>query len=121
MILKETRNTPQVILSVEDSVFEISGPSFSNQITDVYQPIIQWIDSNLPIIKKDLNCVFNFNLLNSISYKFIIEIIMRLDNYVKEGKSISIKWFHSKDDDDMYSTGKDISDLFEIPFEIIQY
>ena len=120
MNLKRTRNTPSVFLSIKDCAFEIIGPSFSDHITEIYTPVLQWIEEEIPLLDYELKCKFHIEVLNSISYKNIIEIVMRLDHYSQTGKQIKILWHYYEEDEDNYAVGKDLSDLFEIPFEIIE-
>ncbi|MCD4663730.1 MAG: DUF1987 domain-containing protein [Bacteroidales bacterium] len=120
MNLKKTRNTPSVFLSIKDCIFEISGPSFADHITEIYTPILQWIEEEIPQLNCDLDCHFHIDILNSVSYKNIIEIIMRLDHYAKTGKQIRVLWYYYEDDEDNCAVGKDLSELFDIPFKVIK-
>ncbi len=121
MKIEETRNTPAVTLSRSECVFEITGPSFADNITNIYKSVLEWIEKEIPAIECELNCVFKFDVLNSVSYKNIIEIIMRLTHFVKTGKKINIHWYYYKNDEDNYDVGKDISELFNIPFKLIKF
>lgn len=120
MKLKQTRNTPSVFLSVKECIFEIKGPSFAEHITEIYTPVLQWIDEEIPLLTCNLDCHFQIDVLNSVSYKNIIEIIMRLDYFAKTGKNIKVIWHYYSDDEDNQAVGKDLSELFDIPFEIIE-
>ena len=121
MKIEKTRNTPAVTLSRSECIFEITGSSFAENITDIYKTVLEWIEKEMPAIECELNCIFKFNVLNSVSYKNVIEIIMRLTHFVKTGKKINIHWFYHNDDEDNFAVGKDISELFDIPFDLIKY
>ena len=121
IIFKKTHNTPKVFLTSSEGICEISGPSYANHISEIYTAVLAWIEEEIPFCTDKIDFIFNFELLNSVSYKFIIEMIMRLNDFVKEGKNIQVKWYYAENDDDMYSTGKDLSDLFELPFEIKKF
>ena len=120
MKLKRTKNTPSVFLSVKECIFEIKGPSFAEHISEIYTPILQWIEEEIPLLSCELDCHFQIDVLNSVSYKNIIEIIMRLDYYAKNGKQIKIVWHYYTDDEDNYAVGNDLSELFDINFEMIE-
>ena len=121
MKFEETRNTPEVYISRDECIFEIIGPSFADHITDIYKPILEWIEEEIPYLESELNCIFKLEVLNSVSYKNIIEIIMRLTHFVQTGKKINIHWYYFKNDEDNYAVGKDLSDLFDIPVNLIEY
>jgi hypothetical protein len=120
LIFKASHNTPYVFLSDIEGYCEISGPSYATYISNIYNPILKWINEEFQLIEKQINFIFKFEILNSVSYKFIIEIIMLLNEFVKEGKEITVKWYYIESDDDILGSGEDLSELFEIPFELIE-
>ncbi|NPA45573.1 MAG: DUF1987 domain-containing protein [Chlorobi bacterium] len=116
--IEATKSTPYVNLSVENCIFEIKGFSFSNDADIFYEPIIKWIDAELPKLECELNCEFYLNVFNSVTYKYILNMMTRFMNLNKEGKKIKITWFFDKDDEDNKESAEDISELFNIPFEL---
>ena len=117
---EKTHNTPLVYLSVEDCVFEITGNSFSDQADEVFADIIKWIDNELPTLQCSLICNFYLNVFNSITYKNILSILQKIEELCKKGKEISVVWKYDSDDEDNLELAEDISELFDIPFEIVE-
>ena len=120
MKIENTENTPYIHLSPEESKFEIIGDSFSDQADKIYSDILKWIDSEFPKLQSKINCVFYFSVLNSVTYKNILSILKSFEEYIKKGKEISVDWYYDKGDDDNFDLAKDISELFEVPFNIIE-
>lgn len=119
LIITETKNTPEVNLSIKNCQFEIRGSSYSDSVfKDVYSKILFWIDERMPYLDCELNCIFFIDLMNSISYKNIMQIMIRLVSFYKEGKKITISWFFEGDDEDNEELAHDMSTLFDIPFII---
>ena len=58
--------------------------------------------------------------MNSISYKSILEIILKLDDYEKKDKDLVINWYYDKSDDDIESVAEDLKGICDIPFQIIE-
>ena len=119
MKLEKTKNTPFVNLSITDCVFEITGDSYYEEFTDIYDQILKWIEEEMPKLECEINCVFHFGVLNSISLKNVIIILLKLNHYYKTGKKISITWYYDKDDEDNEDNAEDLSILTEIPFKIV--
>jgi len=116
----ETKNTPKVNLSVENCQFEISGPSFSDNIhEEIYEKVLNWTENEMPKINNKINCIFNISILNSLSYKNILQILILFTEYHKKGKDISITWYFEGDDEDNEELAEDLSQIFDIPFKII--
>ncbi len=115
MIIKETPGSPYVHFSLEDCTFEIKGNSFSQEIDNVYKKIHEWVDENIPESICPLNFIFNFNVLNSVTYKNILVLMRKLSDFQKQGKNITIIWYYDKEDEDSLAIGEDIEELFNIP------
>ncbi|MCF6365307.1 MAG: DUF1987 domain-containing protein [Bacteroidales bacterium] len=119
LFLPETKFTPKVNLSVENCTFEIIGSSYSDNIYEkVYEKVIKWVEEEMPKIECDMNCVFSINILNSMSYKNIMQIMIQFVEYRKAGKNISITWYFEGDDEDNEELAEDLSGIFDIPFTI---
>ncbi|NPA45572.1 MAG: DUF1987 domain-containing protein [Chlorobi bacterium] len=120
MIIKETSGTPYVFLSTEDCKFEISGNSFSENINEVYQKILSWIDAELEKLNCELDCKFNFNVSNSVTYKNILIIMTKISELIRKGKKISVTWCYDEEDEDSLAVGEDIEELFDIPVKFLE-
>lgn len=119
LVLYGSNNTPDVNLSIEDCHFEIRGSSYSDRVFEsVYSKILTWIEEELPELDCELNCIFYIDIMNSISYKNIMQIMIKLVHLYKEGKNIKISWFFEGDDEDNEELAQDMSTLFDIPFII---
>ena len=71
--IQKTKKTPLINLNIKDHIFQIKGPSFSEDIVDIYNPIIEWIDKYVPELDNDLNCELYFTVLNSASHKLPVK------------------------------------------------
>lgn len=120
MIEEQTKDTPYVRLSVEECSMEIKGNSYAEGLQDLYNQILDWIDKEVPYLKNELNCIFYFNILSSMSMKNIIVIFTRLNEYFKKGVKIRIKWYYDGEDEDNVDTAHDLTGFIDIPFEIIE-
>ncbi|MCF6365324.1 MAG: DUF1987 domain-containing protein [Bacteroidales bacterium] len=118
MYIKETKSTPFVQLSIEDCIFQIKGLSFSDETDSFYQPIMNWIETELPKLNCELNCEFNFSVFNSVTYKYVLNMMAKFMHFNKEGKNIKVTWYFDKDDEDNKESAEDITELFNIPFEL---
>ena len=117
--LAETKYTPKVNLSIENCTFEIIGPSYADNISEkVYNDVIKWVDEEMPKIDCKINCIFSINILNSMTYKNIMQLMIKFVEYRKNGKDILITWYFEGDDEDNEELAEDLSEIFDIPFTI---
>ena len=116
-----TDDTPNVVLDVENEIFEISGRSLPEDVASFYEPILEWLDrySDEAVGKT----VFNFKLVyfNTASSKLILDILLKLEEMFEAGKDIVIKWHYPDDDEDMEEAGEEYADIVEVPFEQVSY
>ena len=115
------KNEPYVEIYFKESIFEISGNSYSEGIARVYKLILKRIDREIHMLKDRLICKFHFSIINSISHRGIMEIIMKLCEYRESGKDIEILWIFDKSDEDIKIIADDIKINFAIPIKIIEY
>lgn len=118
LIFERTKKTPHVHLDIDIPLFEIKGSSFSEMSVEIYNPVIEWVGQNLSALDKELVCELHFDILNSISHKKIFQTILALNEFVKKGKKIKIKWLYDSNDEDIEEMGEDLLDLIDMPFEL---
>ena len=117
--IQKTKKTPLINLNIKESLFQIKGPSFSEDIVDIYNPIIEWITESLPELENELICEMYFTVLNSASHKKIFQILIRLNSFLDNGKIIKVKWYYDEDDEDIMEMGEDLIELINVPIELI--
>ncbi len=119
LYIPKTKNTPEVNLSAEKCLFEIIGASYSDNIyEEVYENVLNWIENQMPKIDCEINCIFKISILNSMTYKNLMQILIKLADYHKAGKQITVTWYFEGDDEDNEEIAEDLSQIFDIPFTI---
>ena len=120
LIIKKTKQTPDINFNAQSGVLEIKGRSIPENSFEFYTPVLSWIDQYIK--KPNENTIIKVYLeyFNTSSSKFILEIFKKLQKIQNiENKNILIEWYYDKNDEEMMETGKDYKDVTELPFEII--
>ena len=117
--VKKTKKTPLISLDLNENIFQIKGPSFSEDILSIYDPVINWMEENLPQLEKELTCELYFTVLNSASHKKIFQILIILNGFMDRGKKIRVRWYYDEDDEDIMEMGEDLTELINLPFELV--
>lgn len=114
-----TDDTPTVTLDATNDIFEIAGRSLPEDVNAFYAPIVAWMDKYNQSPKP--KTIFNFKLVyfNTASSKMLLDILMKLEELVKTGKEVVVKWHYSEDDEDMKEAGEEYADIVDVPFEQI--
>jgi len=119
--IQETEKTPKIFLDDEKHIFEMSGRSHPENIRDFYFPVIKVMEKYLKKISAENQFRLNFKMgyFNSASAKFIADILLLVDNYIKKNYNIKIYWFYREDDEDMLEAGEEFSELLDVKFNYI--
>ena len=111
-------DTPNVTLDIENNIFEISGRSMPEDVASFYQPILDWIDNELKPHNGKIVFVFKMNYFNTASSKLLLDILIRLEEMIAEGKDVVVHWYYDEDDEDMMEAGEEYAEIVEVPFEV---
>lgn len=130
LIIAGTEDSPSVKFDVNSGQFVISGKSRPENTVKFYTPIVDWINKfyeTKPIQKGQIAdnppivFVFKLEYFNSISAKYILDIMFSIKDFISEGNKIGIEWHSAKLDDDMLETGKEFSNMANLKFDFIQH
>jgi len=116
--LQGTDDTPSVILDAEKMIFQISGRSMPEDVTAFYNPVLEWLDENIPHINEKVVFVFKMDYFNTASSKMLLDILVKLEEFYSDGKDIVVHWYYNEDDEDMMEAGEEYADIVDVPFEI---
>lgn len=130
LIIEATESSPAVLFDSASNHFSISGKSRPENTGKFYFPVIDWVAkfeeelssrNNKPADYPALVFIFKMEYFNSISAKYLLDIILMLKDFIDKGHKINIEWHFSKFDDDMLDTGKEFSSMVNLKFDFISH
>ena len=119
--IQGTDDIPSVTLDIEDEVYQFSGRSLPEDVSAFYDPILEWFNDFSHTDKESIIVDFKLEYFNTASSKLILDILLKLEEMMEEGKKVSVKWYFPEDDEDMEEAGEEYADIVDIPFEQIPY
>ena len=122
LFIEATTTTPKIHFSPNKNLFEISGSSRPEDVRIFYGPILKELEQfRAEIAEKkydysDKPFVFNFkfNYFNSSSAKFILDLLIEVNNFYTDGVNIQVNWFFEDGDDDMKEVGEELTEMLDI-------
>ncbi len=126
--IKKTTATPFIEFDLEKNIFQLEGCSRPEDVRDFYSPIISWLtdfndEINDELKEKHANdpIVFNFKFdyFNSSSAKFILDILVLINQVHLDGLNVRIDWCFDENDDDMKEVGEELSEVVDFPFQYV--
>lgn len=114
-----TSHTPEIIIDPVKKLFEIRGRSLPEEIMDVYQPVLEWVDKNAERIIAE-NYTMNINLFyfNSPTARVLHKIFKKLDSIYAGQPDFSVRWHYESEEE--IEDAHDLIDELKIPFTFIK-
>jgi hypothetical protein len=116
--IKETEDTPRVILDKLNNKFEISGRSLPEDASKFYFPILNWIEGYVKEPNPETILNINLEYFNSSSIKQLVMLLIQLEYIMKSDKTVKVVWSYDKDDELIEIKGLEIKSILDLPFEL---
>lgn len=114
----QNKQIPQIHLDADNGKGGIIGESYHENALFLYDEVITWINGYL-----DNNDSFSLNLglnyFNTMSSKGIFNVLSTLKEWTSRNKIISIIWYVSENDDDLYEDIETLSEDVEVHISIV--
>lgn len=119
--IKGTEDTPSVLLDKDKGIFEISGRSLPEDVTQFYQPVLDWIDAYAGEPNDKTDVMFKLEYFNTASSKVLLDVLLKFEEINDEHGNVTIKWHYHEDEEDMKEAGEEYEDIVTVPFEYVEY
>jgi hypothetical protein len=112
-----TKNTPEVIGSVSEGLFKITGSSFPENSRKFYDPLVNWAEESRKhceqlVIDVELNYVSSSSLITFLNLLKKFQALYGANN-------ITMKWRYEEDDDDLLKIVEDYKRVINFKVELI--
>lgn len=126
LIIKGTEYSPEIIFRPDKASFQLNGESRPEDAGKLFGTVLKWLEEYLSELQKTNNSKplnFEFGLLyfNTVSAKYILEIMRLLYLSHSEGKKVHIIWHYNERDEDIKEAGEEFERLVNLPFEFIKH
>ena len=115
--INPTTSTPEVKFDPTTGKFEIKGRSITENASDFYNPLIDWVKTYTGNAAGSTTVDVYFDYLNTSSSKSLMHLFNVLSTI--SGKDVSINWLYKKDDEAMKEAGEDFNTIVNLPFNIV--
>jgi len=121
IFIKNRADSPYVLLDANEGYGEITGKSFPPDVSDFYNPLIEWFELFKLEIKQEFELQIKLDYINTASLKVLMDLMFKIEEVVKGGKKVEIKWFYPDDDFEMHEIGEEFERLIDVEFQYISY
>ena len=121
LFVKGTDKTPEISFNSKAGILSFKGRSYSSDSYDFYRPINEWVNKYAQNPRENTLLEINVDYFNSVSVKYLSNLIKKLGDLSNNGKSVKINWFYSEeeeeDDNEVFDLGKSIERETTIKFD----
>ena len=122
LTIEKTVSTPLIHFDAAAGRLEIQGESYPENVAKFYTPVLDWIKEYLSSTYDDAVIRFDIPYFNSSTSKILLVIFDLLEQGVKNGKQLSVKWMCQEENEMAFECGEEFKeDLEGLTFEIEQY
>jgi len=119
--IPKTKYTIRVNFDPETGTLEMSGSSYPENALEFFQPIFEWLENYISKVKNQLLLNLNFDYLNTISTKCVIDVLEIMEMFYNGGGKVEVNWYCAKDNEDMLEMGREITEDIKLPINIISF
>ena len=128
--IEQTDNSPEVLMDLESNTYFLRGESRPEHVSDFYEPIMKWIEDWGGQLyyraqkfgnSEDHTVHFHFEYFNSSSAKYIMDLLLKINEIDNSSENIRLKieWAYDEMDEDIEEAGREFEDLTSMQFEFL--
>jgi hypothetical protein len=121
LFIEVTDDCPGVRFDQNTGKLELSGKSLPEDVTDFYNPLLDWLNSYSRKPQPETEFSFKLTYFNTASSKIMLDILNLLEKMNEAGNKVVVNWYYPEDDEDMRDAGVEYSELVEVPFKHFKY
>ena len=115
LIIEGTNDRPSINLNYETGLIYMGGSSLPENVLEVYNPVIEWIEKYTTAPKPVTKVEFFFDYLNTASSHMIMRIFQKIIDLKFKCEDLTINWFYPSGDLDMRNFGQELSEVINYP------
>jgi len=120
LVIKETKQSPSVILDPTGGPSEIKGSSFLDNAHEFYTPLITWLKDYAKKPSGDTKITFELTYINTSSQRMLFDFLKELNVLHKAGNNVHIDWLYDENDYDLRDVGEDLLSFMDFSYKIIE-
>ena len=126
-----TEDSPYVNFNFHENVYKMGGDSRPENPQLFFKPVVDWVrdlkghlyyetqvNKGKTAYQKKLTFEFNFDYLNSISIKFVYELLKEIDHLNETEPVAKVVWHYREDDELMLENGQDYAEIVKSEFTL---
>lgn len=121
LTIEGSNDKPAINLDNEKGTLNFSGSSLPENVLDVFNPVLKWLEKYCADPNPNTRAEFFFEYLNTASSHMIARIMQKIASLKSGCKELSINWYYPSGDLDMRHFGEELIELTGYPIQLIAH
>jgi hypothetical protein len=120
LVIVGCSDKPEINFNHEKGTLYIGGSSLPENVMEVYDPVLKWIDKYMINPQPATHIEFFFEYLNTSSSHMIMRILEKVITLKDRCEELKISWYYSGSDPEMLHFGQELAELTNYPIIIAE-
>ena len=116
LIIDATKKSPRIDFNASTGILQITGRCLPDDNHNFFAPALDWANDYVSHPGTTTILIIHLEYLQTGASIKVLELIRKLMPLKDNGKELIIRWGYEAEDEDMLSTGTDISSIVKFPF-----
>ena len=118
--IEKTGSTPKVIIDEEKRYMRIEGESYHENVIEFFKNITEWLENDFESVCDGFVFECEMTYFNSSTAKLLLNMLLHMDECAEGGKSVTVNWITTADNDIIIECGEDFSEeLSNVTFNLV--
>lgn len=114
-----TQSTPAIEANWDSGVLSMQGDSYPENSFELFQQVIDWVDSYLAQAMRPLTLELRLLYLNTSSIKAMMDIFDLLEDAHRDGKPVAVNWRYDPRNERVAELAEEFKEDCTFPFAIL--
>ena len=114
-----TQSTPAIEGNWSSGVLSMQGDSYPENSFELFQQVIDWVDSYLAQAMRPLTLELRLLYLNTSSIKAMMDIFDLLEDAHRDGKPVAVNWRYDPRNERVAELAEEFKEDCTFPFAIL--
>lgn len=117
---QKTGSTPYILIDEDRRYMRFEGESFHENVIEFYRDVGDFLEKFLITQFEQFTFDCELKYFNSSTAKLLLNMLMEMDEYTKDGSKVTVNWITTPDNDIIIECGEDFREEMErLEFNLI--
>lgn len=117
---QKTGSTPYILIDEDRRYMRFEGESFHENVIEFYRDVGGFLEKFLITQFGQFTFDCELKYFNSSTAKLLLNMLMEMDEYTKDGSKVTVNWITTPDNDIIIECGEDFREEMErLEFNLI--